>query len=95
MRRESNFKNDIAIGKIGEEDFEQFLSFSRKCEHFENVTEVPFFQLIDVDYIQFTRLKDDGTQYTSQDVQSAILPYRPTPPADSPSLPYRGEILYL
>ena len=73
MRRESNFKNDIAIGKIGEEDFEQFLSSSKKCEHFENVTEIPFFQLIDIDYIQFTRLKDDGTQYTSDDVQYAIL----------------------
>lgn len=73
MRRESNFRNDISIGKIGEEDFEQFLSSSKKCEHFENVTDVPFFQLIDIDYIQFTRLKEDGTQYTSEDVKAAIL----------------------
>lgn len=73
MKRASNFKNDIEIGKIGEEDFEQFLSSSSKCEHFENVTEDPFFQLLDIDYIQFTRLKEDGSQYTSEDVKEAFL----------------------
>ena len=73
MRRPSNFTNDIEIGKIGETDFEQFLSSSSKCEHFENVTEEPFFQLLDIDYIQFTRLKEDGTQYTSEDVKNAFL----------------------
>ena len=73
MRRPSNFTNDIEIGKIGETDFEQFLSSSPKCEHFENVTEEPFFQLLDIDYIQFTRLKEDGTQYTFEDVKNAFL----------------------
>lgn len=73
MKRPSNFKNDIEIGKIGEDDFKEFLSSSPKCEHFENVTDDPFFQLLDIDYIQFTRLKEDGTQYTSEDAKEALL----------------------
>ena len=73
MKRPSNFKNDIEIGKIGEDDFKEFLSSSLKCEHFENVTNDPFFQLLDIDYIQFTRLKEDGTQYTSEDAKEALL----------------------
>lgn len=73
MKRPSNFKNDIEIGKIGEDDFKEFLSSSPKCEHFENVTDDPFFQLLDIDYIQFTRLKEDGVQYTSEDAKEALL----------------------
>lgn len=82
MRRESNFKNDINIGKIGEQDFEKFLSSSSKCEHFENVTEDAFFQLLDIDYIQFTKLKEDGTQYTSEDVKDALLGHKKTTERD-------------
>lgn len=71
--RESNFQNDIKIGKIGEEDLIKILANSPKTEHIEDASNDPLFQLLDIDVIQFTQLKKDGTQYTINDVKEAFL----------------------
>lgn len=71
--RESNFQNDMKIGKIGEDDLINLLKISPKTEHIEDVSDNPFFQMLDIDIIQFTQLRDSGEPYTADDVKEIFL----------------------
>lgn len=68
MKRESNFKNDIEIGKIGENDFKNFVENSSKTKKLYDVSEDPIFQLLDIDFIQIIK---DG--YTLEDAKNVFI----------------------
>ena len=66
--RKPNFDKDLEIGKIGENLLREILEKSKKTVNIDDVSDDYRFKLLDVDFIQYTKKKEDGTDYNSDDV---------------------------
>jgi hypothetical protein len=71
--RKPNFNKDLIIGKKGEAWVYERLASSEKAVGVRNVAEDRRFMLLDVDFIQFLRNKENGEPYTEDDVFNGLM----------------------
>ena len=71
--RKPNFDKDNELGKIGEAFAYKVLSNSPKTVKAEDVSGEYMFRIIDVDFIQYLKKKEDGEEYTKEDVFYNIM----------------------
>jgi len=72
-RDSPNFDNDMKLGKIGESDLRPRIEISPKTIEYIDVSDDPFFGLLDIDCLQITKEKENGEKYTVEDVKRSFL----------------------
>lgn len=71
--RKPNFEKDNEFGKIGENLVSEILSESDKTLALYDVSDDYRFRLLDIDFVQIVKTREDGGEYTIDDVFDNIM----------------------
>lgn len=71
--RKPNFEKDNEFGKIGENLVRRILSESDKTVALYDVSDDYRFRLLDIDFVQIVKTREDGGEYTVDDVFDNIM----------------------